>query len=36
MEVITSRHNPLCIHIRKLGAELKYRRVEGQFLLRGG
>ena len=35
MEVITSRHNPLCVHIRKLGAERKYRRAQGQFLCEG-
>ena len=35
METITSRQNPLCVHIRKLGAERKYRRSQGQFLCEG-
>ena len=35
MEVITSRHISLCVHIRKLGAERKYRRAQGQFLCEG-
>ena len=32
MERITSRTNPLCTHLRKLGASASYRRREGQFL----
>lgn len=35
MERITSRHNPLCQHIRKLGRDRKYRRSQGQFLAEG-
>ena len=32
MERITSRTNPLCTHLRKLGASASYRRREGEFL----
>ena len=32
MEKITSRTNPLCTHLRKLGSSAAYRRREGQFL----
>ena len=32
MERITSRTNPLCTHLRKLGASASYRRKEGEFL----
>lgn len=32
MERITSRANPLCTHLRKLGASASYRRKEGQFV----
>lgn len=32
MEVITSRQNPLCTHIRKLAASASYRRQHGEFL----
>lgn len=32
MERITSRANPLCTHLRKLGASVSYRRSSGEFL----
>ena len=32
MEIITSRQNPLCTHIRKLGTSASYRRKHGEFL----
>ena len=32
MELITSRQNPLCTHIRKLAASGSYRRQHGEFL----
>jgi len=35
MEKITSRHNPLCVHIKKLGVNRKYRQSSGQFLCDG-
>lgn len=35
MELITSRQNPLAVHIRKLGAEGKYRRSQRQYLCEG-
>ncbi|WP_195278459.1 RNA methyltransferase [Clostridium sp. J1101437_171009_A5] len=35
MESITSRQNPLAVHIRKLGAEGKYRRSQRQYLCEG-
>ncbi len=35
MEYITSRQNPLCAHIRKLGTDQAYRRAQGLFLIEG-
>ena len=35
MERITSRKNPLCVHIKKLGASRGYRTVSGEFLCDG-
>ena len=35
MEKITSRRNPLCIHLKKLGSSCGYRRSCGQFLCDG-
>lgn len=35
MEQITSRQNPLAVHIRKLGADRAYRRELGLFLIEG-
>ena len=35
MERITSRRNPLVLHIRRLGAERKYRRAQNAFLCEG-
>ena len=35
MEKITSRRNPLCIHIKKLGSDSSYRKSRGQFLCDG-
>ena len=32
MEMITSRQNPLCTHIRKLASSASYRRQRGEFL----
>ena len=32
MEIITSRQNPLCTHLRKLAASGSYRRRSGEFL----
>lgn len=32
MEIITSRANPLCTHLRKLAASGSYRRMRGEFL----
>lgn len=32
MEIITSRQNPLCTHIRKLASSASYRRQRGEFL----
>lgn len=32
MEIITSRANPLCTHLRKLAASGSYRRARGEFL----
>lgn len=32
MEQITSRQNPLCVHLRKLAASGAYRRRQGEFL----
>ena len=35
MERITSRRNPLCVHIKKLGSSSGYRKYCGQFLCDG-
>jgi len=35
MERITSRKNPLCVHIKKLGASKSYRFASGEFLCDG-
>ena len=35
MEKITSRRNPLCIHMKKLGASRGYREEHGEFLCDG-
>ena len=35
MEKITSRRNPRCVHIKKLGANSDYRQSSGQFLCDG-
>ena len=35
MEEVTSRRNPLAVHIRRLGSERKYRRACGSFLCEG-
>ena len=35
MEKITSRRNPLCMHIKKLGASRSYREACGEFLCDG-
>jgi len=35
MERITSRKNPLCVHIKKLGASKSYRATAGEFLCDG-
>ena len=32
MEIITSRSNPLCTHLRKLASDRAYRRKSGEFL----
>ena len=32
MEMITSRTNALCTHLRKLGSSASYRRQSGEFL----
>ena len=32
MEIITSRQNPLCTHLRKLASSASYRRKSGEFL----
>ena len=32
MEIITSRQNPRCTHLRKLAAAASYRRQRGEFL----
>ena len=32
MEIITSRSNPLCTHLRKLASDRAYRRRSGEFL----
>ena len=36
MEMIVSRRNPLCLHIRRLGASRGYRQQCGEFLCDGG
>ena len=35
MDKITSRRNPLCIHMKKLGSDRHYREVCGEFLCDG-
>ena len=35
MEIINSRRNPLCVHIKKLGASRSYREKNGEFLCDG-
>jgi len=35
MEKITSRRNPLCVHIKKLGTDRGYREAHGEFLCDG-
>lgn len=35
MSVLTSRQNPLCLHLRKLAAQSKYRRETGEYLADG-
>jgi len=35
MEIITSRKNPLCAHMKKLGANRAYRQERGEFLCDG-
>jgi len=35
VEKITSRSNPVCVHIKKLGTNKKYREDHGQFLCEG-
>ncbi|MCL2402167.1 MAG: RNA methyltransferase [Oscillospiraceae bacterium] len=35
METITSRKNPLCAHVKKLGAHRAYRQERGEFLCDG-
>jgi TrmH family RNA methyltransferase len=35
METITSRKNPLCVHVKKLGANRAYRQERGEFLCDG-
>jgi len=35
MEKITSRSNPVCVHLRKLGKSRSYREEQGQFLCDG-
>jgi len=35
MEKITSRSNPVCIHVKKLGKSKRYRDEQGQFLCDG-
>ena len=35
MEIITSRRNPLCLHIKKLGASRSYRQACREFLCDG-
>jgi len=35
MEIITSRRNPMCLHVKKLGASRSYREEHRQFLCDG-
>lgn len=35
MSVLTSRQNPLCLHLRKLCAQSRYRRETGEYLADG-
>ena len=35
MEEISSRKNPLIAHVKKLGADKKYRREEGEYFCQG-
>lgn len=35
MSVLTSRQNPLCVHLRKLAAQSRYRRETGEYLADG-
>lgn len=35
MNVLTSRQNPLCVHLRKLAAQSRYRRETGEYLADG-
>ncbi len=35
MSVLTSRQNPLCVHLRRLAAQSRYRRQCGEFLADG-
>jgi len=35
MEKITSRKNPICVHVKKLGTSKSYREEEGQFISDG-
>lgn len=35
MSVLTSRQNPLCVHLRKLCAQGRYRRESGEYLADG-
>ncbi|MCL2126172.1 MAG: RNA methyltransferase [Oscillospiraceae bacterium] len=35
MEIITSRRNPMAVHIKKLGTSSSYRREHGEFLCDG-
>ena len=35
MESITSRRNPLCVHVKKLGASRSYRDEHNEFLCDG-
>lgn len=35
MDVLTSRQNPLCAHLRKLAAQRSYRRKSGEYLADG-
>ncbi len=36
MEVLTSKNNPLAVHIRKLNTQRAYRRSAGEFVCEGG